>query len=234
MSSVFAGKDVDGDGVPDTTQEDIDTVFISHGFFEDLDGSRDYDPLLDGAIGATSHPAAVISRTAFPDRLPRYSADAFAGSLVAINASAPGADALIQVELPGRDSASYSYWTGDISGRLLELAVPGAGAGASVTVITVADGYEPAVALRVSADEFHAGIDTGAIRPGSLNSSVEMDEGDVLALLGAPGEAASAAGTPDGGSGPPWLSLILVLLAGVILSGGLMMMRRASRRAKSP
>jgi hypothetical protein len=230
VSTEFAGADLDGDGSVDVTQDDIDAVFLKHGFFEDLDGDRAYQAESDGSIGLTSHPAAVVSRTSFPEFMPRRSADGFAPSQVNIDTAGIDADLLVQVEFTGAGGVdSYSYWTSQGTLQPVELAVPASGQSASVTVIASAEGHDPAVAYRTQADTFNAAVDSGEIPNAPQKSSVALKQGSPLAVLGSVGTGGPDAGSNGDGSsgGPPWMMLLPLALAGLMLAGGFYVMRRS-------
>ena len=160
LSSYFSGRDLDGDGLANVTQDQIDLVFVNHGFFEDLDGDRRYDPSKDGQIGGSSHPGRSFGSSVFPPRDARRDPEPFPGSLVEIDSVGIAEIAVIQVNFPDAESErSYAYIT-DLKNRdSVELAVPPSGFDAEITVITVADGHAPAIALRVNADDFQETIE---------------------------------------------------------------------------
>lgn len=232
LSNAFAGKDVDGDGVIDATQDQIDAIFLKHGFFDDLDGDRQWVAGTDGDIGGSAHPQATIARKEFPAIMPRSSAIGFAGSFVAVDTSGVDADLLVQVELAD-SGQSYAYWTNSGTNAAVELAVPGESAdGATVTVIAAADGHEPAVAYRTTAQQFHAAVESGEITSEPVRASVQLQEGDVLALLGAPG--GGVGGGSDRAGGPPWAVILTIALAVLMLGGGVYMMRRTGNVGARP
>lgn len=235
LSDAFVGKDVNNDGLIDATQAQVDEIFIRHGFFDDIDGDRQYNPASDGRPGGTAHPAAFISGQEFPAIMPRSSAVGFEGSFVAIDTSGVDADLLVQVELSG-GAESYAYWTASGTMDPVELAVPAAGGEpAAVTVIAVAEGRNPTVAYRTSAEQFHAAVESGEIRSEPVRSTVKLESGDPFALLGSPldgGQAGGGAGGGGGGNGmPPWTMLLPIVLAGVMLGGGIYIMRRTPNPA---
>lgn len=237
LSTAFAGNDVDNDGVIDATQAQIDDIFINHGFFDDLDGNRQFNAATDGPVGGTSHPAATVSRQEFPAMLPRSSAVGYEGAFVSIDTSGVDADLLVQVELASGDE-SYSYWTASGTMRPVELAVPSAGGEpASVTVIAAAEGRNPTVAYRTTAEQFHAAVESGEIGSEPVQSSAELQEGDPFALLGSPSDSGQAGGGGDsvsgnsGGGTPPWTMVLPIAMAGLMLGGGFFIMRRTGNPA---
>ncbi len=230
LSDAFAGKDVDEDGSIDATQQQIDAIFIKHGFFDDIDGDRQWNPAIDGEIGGSAHPAATVGRNQFTAIMPRSSAIGFEGSFVDIDASGVDADLLVQVELAD-DSGSYAYWATSGTAKPVELAVPSASGGqASMTVIAVSEGHNPAVAYRTTAREFHAAIDSGEIQSEPVRASVEMEQGDPLALLGSPNDDS---GSSSRAGGPPWTMLLPILLALLMLAAGFYIMRRTGNVGES-
>ena len=227
FSEAFAGEDVDGDGTVDVTQEQIDEIFINHGFFDDLDGSRSWNAESDGEIGGTAHPAATVGGNRFPEMIPRNSAVPFVGSFVEIDTAGIDADLLIQVEL-AEEGESYSYWADSGTMRPVELAVPAAAEDkAAVTVIAAAPDHNPAIAYRTTAQQFHAAIDSGEISNAPVQSSVEIEEGDPFAALGAPGDSGSPGdGDTERAGTPPWTVFLMIALAALMLGGGFYLMRR--------
>lgn len=222
LSRALSGRDLDDDGTTDITQQAIDAIFINHGFFDDLDGDNRWSPSTDGDIGGTSHPGATIGNVEFSGISPRSSAVGFVGSFVDIDAAGTEADLLVQVE-NGEARESYAYWTNGGTMGDVELAVPGASANeGAVTVIAVAEGHLPAVAYRTRSEDFHAAVDSGEITNEPVTARVELETGDLIALL----NSASAGGATGGGDVPLWLVMIPVLLAGVMLGGGYYYMRR--------
>jgi hypothetical protein len=227
LSAAFAGQDLDGDGSTLDSQADIDTLFIRHGFFDDLNGSKAYEFGQDGTIGGSAHPETVVSRTRFPELLPRSSAEAFEAALVTIQTGGVAADLLVQVEVPSEGARqSYAYWT-DSASAPVELAVPPGDSGGAVTVIAAADGHNPAVAYRTSASEFEQKVESGEITDTPAQSSISLEPGDPFAVLSAPG---GPPGDSDSAGGPPWMMVAPVALAGLILVGGVILMRRSTRQ----
>lgn len=232
LSDAFAGVDVDGDDVVDATQEQIDAIFIKHGFFDDLDGDRKWVPENDGNIGGTAHPATKIALNEFPAMMPRSSAVGFAGSFVDVNTAGVDADLLVQVEL-AESGQSYAYWTTSGNTAPVELAVPAAeGDGAQVTVIAAAEGHNPAIAYRTTAQQFQAAVESGEITSEPVRASVQMQEGDVLALLG--GDDAGTNGGSNRAGAPPWTVILTITLALLMLGGGFFMMRRTASPGTRP
>ncbi len=225
LSDAFAGADTDGDNIPDITQEQIDTIFIKHGFFDDLDGNRRWDPANDGDIGGTAHPEAKIALNEFPAMMPRSSAVGFAGSFVDVSTDGVDAEVLVQVELAD-STQSYSYWKATGTTTPVELAVPEAAEDAAhVTVIAVAEDKNPAVAYRTSAQQFHAAVEAGEITTEPVRASVQLVEGNPFALLGSPNDSG---GGSNRAGGPPWTLLLPIALAVLMLIGGFYMMRKSA------
>ncbi len=226
LSREFAGKDVDNDGSIDATQEQIDQIFIRHGFFDDLDGNREWNEETDGEIGGSAHPAVTVAGTNFSEMIPRSSAVGFAGSYVDIDTAGVDADILVQVEFD-ESSESYAYWKESGTTRPVELAVPAGESGASVTVIAAAEDHNPAVAYRTTAQQFHAAVESGEITTEPVQASVQIEEGDPFALLGAPSDSGAAGEGESNRAGvPPWTMLLPVALAMAMLVGGFYLMRR--------
>lgn len=234
LSDAFAGVDIDDDGTIDVTQAQIDDIFIRHGFFDDLDGNRAWNAASDGEIGGTSHPAATIGRNEFPEIMPRSSAVGFSGSFVEVDTAGVDADLLVQVELAD-ERESYSYWADSGTMLPVELAVPAAEEdAAAVTVIAAAPDHNPAVAYRTTAQQFHAAVESGEITNAPVQSSVQVEEGDPFALLGAPSDSGSGGdGDSERAGAPPWTVLLTVALAALMLGGGFYLMRRTGNAGGS-
>ena len=167
----------------------IDEIFINHGFFADLDGDKKYDPEVDGEIGQSSHPVAQIGGTSYPAIIPRRDPDAFDGAFVTIDTGDGSVEAVIQISMPADGgSGSYAYVT-TLSGKdRVELAVPGAGQGAEITIITIDKDFKPVIAFRIDADEFHEMVENGTISELQI-TPIELEPG---ANIAPPGENVSA------------------------------------------
>ena len=167
----------------------IDEIFINHGFFADLDGDKKYDPEVDGEIGQSSHPVAQIGGTSYPAIIPRRDPDAFDGAFVIIDTGDGSVEAVIQISMPADGgSGSYAYVT-TLSGKdRVELAVPGAGQDAEITIITIDKDFKPVIAFRIDADEFHEMVENGTISELQI-TPIELEPG---ANIAPPGENVSA------------------------------------------
>jgi hypothetical protein len=167
----------------------IDTIFINHGFFADLDGDRSYNPSIDGPIGASSHPVTEIGGISFSEFIPRHDPDPYDGSFVKIDTGDADVDAIIQISIPeGGGANSYAYVAPRGSTDEIELAVPPANQDAEVTIITAGKGYRPVIAFRVDADDFHEKVENGTISELQV-APVELEPG---AIIGRPGPNSTA------------------------------------------
>jgi hypothetical protein len=138
--------DADGDG-----RKDLAEVFRAHGFFADANGN--FAPDAREQTGLTSHPELVEDGVAYPELDPRYTAGALPEQLVALATGGVDAQSVVFVDYPGEGGYRYLA-TRDGEGRIV-LAVPPAGSGATVTVVTLAGGYLPGLA-ELDAESFWA------------------------------------------------------------------------------
>ncbi len=153
-----------GTNLADISITEINEIFVSHGFFADLDGDKQFDPEIDGEIGASSHPDIEFGGEMFPAFLTRHDPDPYEGSFVKINTGDADVDAIIQISMPtDGGSGSYAYVAPKGGSDGVELAVPAAGQQAEVTIITAGKGYRPVIAFRVDADNFHEKVENGTI-----------------------------------------------------------------------
>jgi hypothetical protein len=158
----------------------VDDVFVSHGFFADLDGDRAYNADVDGEIGASSHPVTLIGDNTYPASLSRRDPGAYEGSFVTINTGDTNVNAIIQISMPADGgSGSYAYVAPRNGSSQVELAVPGADQNAEVTIITAGKGYKPVIAFRVKADDFHEQISDGSIHDLRV-ATVELQAGEAI------------------------------------------------------
>jgi hypothetical protein len=171
------------------TSSMIDGIFISHGFFADLDGDRKYNPEVDGEVGSSSHPVIQVGGTSYPELIPRRNPDAYDSSLVTINTGDATVDAIIQISIPGDGgSGSYAYVMSLNGSNRIELAVPAPDEDAEVTIITAARGYKPVIAFRINADDFHEKVENGTISELQV-TPVELEPGSTIAPPAANGPA---------------------------------------------
>ena len=179
INGEFSGSDGDS-GLSEITAEAVDELFINHGFFADLDGDKQYDPAVDGKVGASSHPVTQLGETSYSAFIPRQDPDAYDDAFVKINTGDAAVDAIIQISMPGDGgSGSYAYVAPRDGSNSVELAVPPADQDASVTIITAGKDYKPVIAFRVDADEFHAKVDNGTVSELQIKA-VELEPGSAL------------------------------------------------------
>lgn len=169
-----------GTNLGEISSTQVDTIFVNHGFFADLDGDRTYNPNVDGAIGASSHPVTVLGGNSFSEFIPRQDPDPYDGSFVKINTGDVDVDAIIQISIPeDGGSGSYAYVAPRGSSDQVELAVPPAGKNAEVTIITAGKGFRPVIAFRVDADNFHEKVENGTISELQV-APVELEAGATI------------------------------------------------------
>jgi len=168
LSKEFGGQDRDGNGM-----EDVDQVFVAHGFFADDNGDRSYG--LRDIIGDTSHPAFWD----FPAFQPRYEMPPLPAGMAAIDAGGVEAAVLVHVAFPApNEYRGYSYvTTPDANGRVY-VAMPPPETDATATLVTLADGYLPAIAGRVEAADFWTQAEEHDGEP-FLAFSVKMQPGTI-------------------------------------------------------
>jgi hypothetical protein len=163
------------------TADTLDEIFITHGFFADLGGDKQYDPAIDDEVGTSSHPVTQFGETSYSAFIPRQDSDAYDGAFVKINTGDAAVDAIIQISMPGDGgSGSYAYAPPPVTVRpasswesLRKIKT------ASVTIITAGKGYKPVIAFRVDADEFPAKVENGTISERQIEP-VELEPGATL------------------------------------------------------
>ena len=145
LATAFGGTDRDRDGV-----DDVDQVFIAHGLFADVNGNRRFDGLGEEPRGLTSHPEYFN----WEALTPRRDLPAPPEAEVVVDSGGIATDAVVHIAFQGEDaSRSYGYVTAlDDDGRML-IAAPPEDHQATITVIALADGYEPTVAGRLDSSE---------------------------------------------------------------------------------
>lgn len=150
FSTAYGGADADGNGM-----DDIDQVFIAHGFYADTDGDRSYR---SEAPGRTDHPAA----GPFDAMLPRRAVEPAPATLMTVDTGGVDAALVVQTWLPDSSAGeNYSYIAErDAEGRY-QVAVPPEGHGAEVTLAVLADGHDPALLATIDADDFWADVAAG-------------------------------------------------------------------------
>lgn len=149
LDRAFGGTDRDGDG-----QKDVAQIFRAHGFFADRNGNL--TPDRGETVGMTSHPAYRDGALAFPELDPRYAAELLPQQGVAIDAGeALETETIVFVGFPGEhEPRSYAYATVPGADGGVPVAVPPADSGATVTLVTLAEGHVPAVVAELDAAEF--------------------------------------------------------------------------------
>ncbi len=221
----FVGRDRNGDGVTDATKEDIDSIFLAHGFFEDLNGDQKYDPAQDGLVSLTSHPGRKVGGTTYVASMPRHDIGPVPASLITVGTGGIASTAIVQVEYPAEFAGrSYAYAVPAGPDTPVEVAVPMEGAGAGISVITIAADHLPAVALRMTADSFHNGLTNSPSKP-FLSANVRPVEGKLFEdeeRAPAPIQAEPPTGGPQGGTGavaapePGFSGTVVAIVSGAI------------------
>jgi hypothetical protein len=145
----FGDDDRDGDGV-----EDIDQLFIAHGLHEDPNGDHVYSP--GEKIGLTSHPPlGADGKPSGPSTI-RYDVAPLPEQLATIDAGSAGSPSMVAfVEYPEPNAAlGYSYVASpDVDGNYAVLVPPQESRG-RVTLLALADGYEPEVVAEIEAEDY--------------------------------------------------------------------------------
>ncbi len=222
-SQLLLGSDRDGNGngIPD-----VDEIFARHGFFDDTSGGVSNLTLDAGELpGLSSHTETRIGPNVFPAMIPRASPQVLPEMQARIDTGGVEATALVQVDLPGPDGdASFAVLVDPDAQGLVALPVPPPGSGARVSVIMLADGHRPTLALRVDPDTFWQKAERNPGRS-FLSASVVLVPGDVL--LG----AGSGSTDQDGGISSVWLvGLVLFVVLDLALLAVVNIRRRRSDR----
>ncbi|MBI4260216.1 MAG: carboxypeptidase regulatory-like domain-containing protein [Actinobacteria bacterium] len=198
MRAAFGG-DRDADGI-----DDVDEIFIAHGFFADIAGGVSNRTFDQGETpGQTSHHAWVATDgTSYPEIIPRREPPPIPPLEATIDTGGVEATALVQVSLPSPNEGRNRSILIEPQAGVVMVPVPPPGYGGSVSVIMLADGYAPVAALDVEADAFWEEAER---RPDEsfLAASVTMEAR----------ETEAAAAEPGPGGIPRELGLVLLLVA---------------------
>jgi len=201
-------------GFAGVTQDQVDTIFISHGFFEDLDGNQSYDASVDGQIGMSSH----FSDGPDGEITSRWDPKDFDKSRVTIDTGGLADEAVIQIAIPGEGGTSgYSFTSGLLGDGSVVLPVPPSGREAEMSVVALGDGLRPSIAFRLSADEFHERLESGSL-DGLTLAVVEVTDAAALETRPATGP------TSRGLAG--WMMMAGAGLVGAISVGILLIFRK--------
>lgn len=205
LKKVYGGKDDDGDG-----RDDLDQVFVAHGFHADPDGNHSFD---DGeTVGMSTRPQP--GATTPP--APRHDPPTVPATLAQLDTGGVDATAIAFVSYDAPyETHSYSYALEPLDGTVA-LAVPPEDVGGSVTVLTLAEGHLPEVAGTVRAESFWKEARSRDYEP-FLAFDVDLREGDV---------------TLDEG-GPPALAFVLVGLGLIAAAAGLFLGRSGNSMSPS-
>jgi alpha-tubulin suppressor-like RCC1 family protein len=240
----FGGRDADRDGM-----DDVDQIFVAHGFFADGNGNRRYEP--GEAIGQSGHPApGYVVETREGERIdlpafdPRTNAPPIPAGMVAVDTGGVDATVVVSVSFPApNEYRGYSYSTvRDEDGRVY-VAVPPPESGATVTVLAVAEGYLPSTVARLQAADFwedareHRGLPflsyRATMQPGTVGAGGPAADAGPAGGPDGSGEGAHVIGRTGGGRGSSplvfWLGCGAALLAAASATL-LLRYRRASRR----
>lgn len=176
FSAEFGGRDADGNGM-----DDIDQLFIAHGFFADSDGDRSYNKEVPGR---TDHPA----RGSYAAMEPRRAIEPAAATLMTVDTGGVDAALVVQTWLPEAVSGeNYSYIAERNGDGQYQVAVPPEGHGAKVIIGVLADGHEPELLATIDADEFWANVLAGDDTAPSFSARLDSaggKEGMSMALIG--------------------------------------------------
>lgn len=143
FSAGFGGADVDGNGM-----DDIDQVFVAHGFYADTDGDRSYR---SETPGRTDHPA----RRSWAAMLPRRDVEPPPSTLMTVDTGGIPAALAVQITFPAPYAdQGYGYIAESDGESRYRVTVPPEGYGATVTLAVLADGYEPALLSTIEVDAF--------------------------------------------------------------------------------
>ena len=145
FSAAYGGSDADGNGM-----DDIDQVFVAHGFFADRDGDRSFR---SETPGMTDHPA----RAEYSEIIPRRALPPRPGTLMTVDTGQVDSQVIVQVLLPGIPGYSHLEKP-DAEGRV-HVPVPGIEEGGTVMLGVVAAGYWPAIAGTIDIEAFWADVE---------------------------------------------------------------------------
>ena len=145
LSDAFGGSDLDADGI-----DDIDQLFIAHGFFADAEGSRPNTPTASAELGLTTHPAY----QGYPARIPRREVPTSPASFTTLSLS--NIDLLVHIEHSAPDgtpatrrSYGYIYRVND-TGEVM-LPAPTSLPASTLTLIALPKGEAPQLLGQASA-----------------------------------------------------------------------------------
>lgn len=143
LRASFGGVDRDRDGV-----DDVDQVFLAHGLFADTNGNHRFDGATE-LIGLTSHPASA----GFDAALPRTNTPLAPEAVATIDTGGRATEVVVYVSYePPNGSRSYGYVvTVDDSGAV-PLAAPPRELTGHVSVVALAEGWEPTIAVQLRTD----------------------------------------------------------------------------------
>lgn len=201
LKRAYGGTDNDGDGT-----DDVDQVFVAHGYHADPDGNHAFDA--GETIGMSTRPQP--SSTTPP--APRHDPPTVPATLARLETNGVDATAVAFVSYDAPyEQQSYAYALDPTDGNVA-LSVPPEDVGGSVTILTLADGYLPEVAGTVEAESFWDEARANDYEP-FLSFDVDLQRGEVS--------------LDDGGS-----SLFALLLVGAGLIAALAGLVLRSRSGK--
>jgi hypothetical protein len=201
------GGDKNGNGV-----DDVDEIFVNHGFFNDTDGDQLWKA--GDAIGPTAHAA----QGSFPAITPRPHAEAPPAVRVPVVTGRPNAQVLVDVEYPEKDAAKSfaSIAQPDLDGSTF-VDVPPPESGATVTLVAVAPDAAPVFAGQIKPSEFWRAADASPDQPAARFN--------VRLASASPGTSTSGSG--DGGDS---FSKPGVVVAGLLALVALVILVRVRSR----
>ncbi|MDO8670748.1 MAG: hypothetical protein Q7O66_04875, partial [Dehalococcoidia bacterium] len=157
----------------------VDAIFISHGFFADLNGNGQHDGAIDPEGSClpqiqkatlTAGKAKVVEEigmTSYCQKgtheavIPRYSpADLPKESTAIVDTGGVQARALVLITFPPQSGrAGYGYFFDPDPAGKVSLAMPPRESEATMILLMLADGYAPAVAAEIKSADFWAQAD---------------------------------------------------------------------------
>jgi hypothetical protein len=166
----YGGKDANSNGI-----DEVDDVFLAHGFFADINGNRLHDP--GETIGLTSHPLVGSDGTPSGASVTRYEPPLLPEEEARLDAHGVQSGVIEFVDYPKDPARSYASAVDPRDGSFGVL-VPPAETDATVTLVAVAPGYVPKVIGEVRAGSFWK---EAAANPGKsfLSFDVRLDPGSV-------------------------------------------------------
>lgn len=153
----FGGQDKNRNGV-----DDIDEIFLAHGWFADVNGDRVWQPR--EPAGRSDHPAAYGG----PNMLPRRMSPPVPGSWLVFDGRTPDGASIdveqfaVAVRYPkerAHHDLAFVMRPDPLKPDRLYLRLPPEDTGATVTVVALASGHLPSAAFTLTAAEYWKALD---------------------------------------------------------------------------